>query len=409
MSKRTWDQKYAFYAASLYRLGMYIDAGLVSAIMFERYIEDALNRELLSKSTQGDFLCDAIRKLSKKNRNRYNSALLHELRLIRNQEIIHPDKIFKGIMHDNIKKTVKLKMAKITQYIWKELDSETFLKYRELDKIPVLDADYAVMEIKELLQNDLKSEGSNTSTSITKSDFENLFSMRSKILNLADYANRNLLAKYNNLHIDVISRVDTTSAYVWLAINLRKSEGWKGKISGASASILATPLDFRIYLDFGGEAVTARKHYYKFLASENYGKKFIAIHDDESLKMFDIDWYCFKINDARAKDVSNSESLLGEQLSKAEAMLTEYEKKKQIITWNRNLIGFILPRCCESIKFDYILDKLETIIKLYYYFIDFRIGIINKNEKKVEPPWLPKEKDYLLHKTNKVLKGYKLL
>lgn len=403
MNERTWDQKYAFYAASLYRLGMYIDAGLVSAIMFERYIEDEFTRYPdLQKSRNGDFLWDAIRQLSAKNPEIYDLALLDELRRIRNKEIIHPNKILKGLINTQFKQELKDKLAKITRFVWKMLDPETYSRYQSLGGIPLLEADYAVMEIKELFQDDMKGGKGGNYNSFRMGDFENLFSMRNKMLHLARHTRERLLCNYKNLDIDVISRVDTTSAYVWLAINLHQEteSGLRDRITGASASILATPLDFRIYLDFGGEAVIERQDYYAFLQSDLY-RDFVDGYSDESLEMFDVDWYSFITRQATVKDVTSTE--LSNQLAVASVLLQGHLKDKQIITWNRNLLGFIIPR--SQIEFSVILEKLEIVIKLYYYFEKYRVGNL---ARKIEFPWLPTN-EYLTDCTKQVLHGHKLM
>lgn len=400
MSERTWDQKYAFYAASLFRLGLYIDAGLVSAIMFERYMEDEMARHNLQKSSKGDFLWDAIDQLSRIDPLKYDSNLLHELRKIRNKEIIHPQQLFKGLAKKQHKQEIKDKIAKITRFVWRAMDPETFERYQNLGSIPFLKADYAVMEIRELFQEDMQQSEPNNYKRITHADFENLFSMRNKMLHLARHTQERLLNKFKNLDIDVISKVDTTTAYVWLAFNLRKDtdDGVRDRISGASASLLATPLDFRIYLDFGGEAKLERKDYYKFLQSDE-GRDFLEAYNAEQLDMFDIDWYCFIV--ARDKAANVSAPVLDESLSAARDRLAKL-KDGEIISWNRNLLGYIINR--REIPFSEVLQKLETITKLYYYFEKYRDGVLTR---KVDFPWLPAN-EYLLDSTKSVLNGFKL-
>lgn len=400
MSERTWDQKYAFYAASLFRLGLYIDAGLVSAIMFERYMEDEMAKHNLQKSSKGDFLWDAIDQLSRIDPNKYDSNLLHELRKIRNKEIIHPQQLFKGLAKKEHKQAVKDKIAKITRFVWKVMDPETFERYQNLASIPFLNADYAVMEIRELFQEDMQQSKPSNYKSIKSGDFENLFSMRNKMLHLARHTQERLLNKFKNLDLDVISKVDTTTAYVWLAFNLHKDteDGVRDRISGASASILATPLDFRIYIDFGGEAKQEREDYYQFLQSDE-GRDYLEAFATEHLDMFDIDWYCFIVNRDKVGNVSAP--VLDERLSDARDRLAA-SKDGEIISWNRNLLGYIIDR--REVPFAEILQKLETIIKLYYFFEKYRVGVL---ARKIDFPWLPAN-EYLLVSTNSVLNGCKL-
>ena len=44
-----WNEKFAFYAVALYRVGNYTDAALVGSIMFEKAIYTLLERKGIDK------------------------------------------------------------------------------------------------------------------------------------------------------------------------------------------------------------------------------------------------------------------------------------------------------------------------------------------------------------------------
>lgn len=393
-----WQTKYAFYAASLYKLGHFIDAGMVSALLFDRYLDDEFARHPKLQRHKGrDYLTSAIDELCKIDRDKYNYTFLHKLRTIRNKRIIHPEYQINDVTDPVIKNNIKEDIESIVKFTWKTFDPEGYKKHRSIRNIPVLDADYAVTEIRELLQDDsLVPEESTTCRAIYLKDFKNLYLIRNKLLQFGQYAKEHLLDNFKNLDVDIISKVDTTSAYVWFAINLHKGtpEG-RDRISGASASILATPLDLRIYMDFGGEAVEDRKDYYTFLESHEY-RDFVNSYKSEELYLFDIDWYCFITN--RNLITLLSDKSLTELIISAREELDVFEKKDNIITWNRNLLGYVLER--RDVKFSEIIQKLEVIIKLYYYFMKYCNA---KRHRKYEFPWMPKN-DYILDIANSCLK-----
>lgn len=390
-----WNVKYAFYAASLFRLGYYLDAGMISALLFDRYLEDQfeLYDDLNMPKGKG-YIEIAINELSPKDYDRYHNKFLHELRTIRNKIIIHPEYQVDKLSEPSFRKQIKDKIHKLVTFTWKHYDPQSYKIHHSINGIPTLKADYAIMEIKEILQDNLYVSVDQTACrKISASDFEDLYVLRNKMLHFGQYVSEHLLCKFEHLDIDLISKIDTTSAYIWLAINLhRGTPEVRDRISGASAALLATPLDLRIYLDFGGEAINERKEYYSFLLSDEY-QDFISSYSDEPLIMFDVDWYCFITKQNNPSQVNNVD--MAAFTKSALDKLEDSEKKKSVITWNRNLIGYILPRV--DIRFTEITCKLEVIIKLYYYFEKYRNS---KNRKRI--PWIPKN-DYLLDVTNSCL------
>ena len=85
---------------------------------------------------------------------------------------------------------------------------------------------------------------------IENEDFNDLFELRDNIHRLSIMIKSDILDKnQHNIHIDLISKVDTTSAYVWMPMTMRNKQ--REKITSASVSILETPQSFRIYFDLG--------------------------------------------------------------------------------------------------------------------------------------------------------------
>jgi len=69
----SWSKTVAMYSASLLRLGNFVDAGFVAAILFERYIEDEMIANGIEATSNGDFLFNAIERLSRKDPVRFKN------------------------------------------------------------------------------------------------------------------------------------------------------------------------------------------------------------------------------------------------------------------------------------------------------------------------------------------------
>ena len=363
---KDWNKEFAFYAASLYRIGNYTDATLVCVIMFEKAIYTLLEKKGIDKDYLKDNLPPktgelkfAINELCQEY-SEYDSDQLQNIRIYTRNNIVHGTIAIEKIDPNIIKTMIIL--------TWRMLDKERYQKYGKTpEKIGFLIADYHVVGMRELFNKQLSDELAKKETfnKFVLSDFEELYLMRNKMFSLASKIEEEILQpKYEGtIKIDLISRVDTTSAYVWMPMNTYNDRG--EKLTSASASILATPLDFRIYLDIGGATHQVRKDYYTYLQSNEF-KKVIEENTIERLEYFDVDWYCFiteqnyigKYNDIKIQDKINT----------AMAKLEEYEDK--IITWNKLLVGFIMDR--DDITFEDIQKRLEFILKLYSDFITFQ-------------------------------------
>ncbi len=358
MSKN-WNKEFAFYAASLYRIGNYTDAALVSAIMFEKAIKETFKKEKMEYPDSYSALSDAITELGNRYPSKYNKRQLHDIRDQIRNKVIHQIDIYK--IDPNIIK----KMVTIT---WKMLDPSRYQKFDQTpEKIDFLVADYHVVGIRELFNKQLSDEQARREMFLKFDlfDFEELYLIRNKMFSLASRIDEEILkTKYEGrIKIDLISRVDTTSAYVWMPMHAYNKAG--EKLSSASASILATPLDFRIYLDIGGATHQVRKDYYAYLLSSDF-KKLIEDNNLKGLEYFDIDWYCFITESNYLENYSDTE--IQDKIDAAIMKLDKFEDK--IITWNRLLVGFIMDR--GDITFEDIQKRLEFILKLYSDFKTFQ-------------------------------------
>jgi hypothetical protein len=364
--KNEWNQKFAFYAVALYRVGNYTDAALVGSIMFEKAVyilldAKGIKHQLINKTTPQNkgVLQYAIHIMCQKY-SKYNENDIQEIRKNIRNEITHEIEIY----HISRKK-----IWPMLYFIWEVLDTKSFQKYKgNVDAIDFLTADYAVVDIRELFNENLQDvlAEKHSFQAFGIKDFEELYLLREKMISLGARIKQEILkVKFKNeLYIDIISNINTTSAYVWMSMNLHNSEN-RERINSASVSILTTPLDLRIYFDIGGGAYQVRQDYYKFLRSE-YFKNFLTHIDLEGIELFDNDWYCFIVQ--RTPLVDFDDQQIGKQIEEAEEKLLQYQDK--IITWNRLLFGYILER--GDITFDEIESKLRIIIDMYYCFESFR-------------------------------------
>lgn len=362
---KDWNKEFAFYAASLYRIGNYTDATLVSAIMFEKAIftlleKKGIDEDYISENQESkgklqfaiDLLCQEYAE--------YDNNQLHKIRKYTRNNIVHG-----SIAIENIDPNIIKTMIILT---WKMLDKERYQRYGKTpEKIDFLIADYHVVGVREFFNKQLSDERAKKEAFIKfdLTDFEELYLIRNKMFSLASKIEEEILeTKYEGkIKIDLISKVDTTSAYVWMPMHEYNILG--EKLSSASASILATPLDFRIYLDIGGATYQVRKDYYTYLQSNEF-KKVIDENTIQGLEYFDNDWYSFIIESNYIENYSDMD--IKDKIDAAITKLDEYKDK--IITWNKLLVGFIMDR--DDIAFDEIQKRLVFILKLYSDFKAFQ-------------------------------------
>ena len=376
-----WSGRCAFYAASLLRLGDFIDAGFVAAILFEKYIEDEMGRHGLERSLNGDFIFHAIDGLAGIDPSRYPPSKLHEIRKIRNRYVIHADHAFQCFDDAEEKEHLKREISKLVHFVWQNMDPASCNRYQTQDQIPLLQADYALMAVREYFQND-DIELNSRENQIHRDDFEDLMQMRQHFLQLTGFLNQGVLQDYPNLELDIISSVDETSGYVWLAANLKREtdDHLRDRVRQASASVVATPLDVRIGIEFGGEAHSFREDYYTFLKTQEF-RDFIGRND--GLHLFDVDWYSSIIKSVPAGDHIGSDDF-HLAVRDARLRLKTYADSRRIVSWDRLLTGYIISR--QNLSYDSIVEKLQVIIEIYYRFERYR-----RDHLRREAPlaWLP--------------------
>lgn len=382
MPDSAWAKKYAFYAASQFRLGNVIDAGFTASVLFEKYIQTELQRHHLEISEYGEFLRNAITQLSEMDGRTYNFANLNSLRKIRNRSVIHSDETFENYNTPEVRRRVNDDIRKLVTFIWRSLDKKSFARYRDLDAIPHIHADMAVMGVREFFEDNRIALKTNLNA-ILEDDFNDLIHMRRHFLQLSEYLQNGLLKKYQNLEVDLVSHVDTSSGYVWLAINHTRPEAdhLRDRIRHSSASIFATPLDLRISIDFGGEDFLGRSDYYSFLETEEL-HKFVAAN--KQLSCIDLEWYSFVTGCEPVVQAFANERFT-ERVATAKNKLNFMQSENRIVTFERMLLGYVLPR--GRAEYSRISEMLDTIIELYFRLERYREEKLNRNNSLT---WAPK-------------------
>lgn len=239
-------------------------------------------------------------------------------------------------------------------------------------------SDYIVRSVDEVMIKRFdKAEGKNRKNwKIEEKDFSNLFHLRQKLVPLKNTLDSWLGKNYPKLTTTILTTIDTASAYIWLPIV--HIDGCKANLDRpnlkiATASILVTPLDLRIYIDFGGQCFLDRKEYFKFIRKPNGEfSNFLSNLDDsarEKFFVFDVEWYSFISRKITIESILNDWPQWEKTVKAADKELDQI-KNDQIITTNSLLSGFIIDRewIKENgpIKEDYFLEKLSQIIDLYY-------------------------------------------
>lgn len=307
-------------------------------------------------------------------RNNQVASRLHNFRWLRNR-----------IMHnqmDQVERGDKTKEDLIT-YLWSELSPESFelAMSKRKGKQPIIEtlfdhsADYMIRAIEEVeaRQRDLLVGHDLQDAQINAKDFENLYDLRSKLVPLKNYLSIWLSEHASFLQTDVLTTIDTTSAYIWMPL-VPQQAPTKEKRSGVydcSVSLLATPLDLRIYMDFGGYNRDKRKHFYDFLAgSPEYDAVTVQFKDKPCFEVFDIDWYSSIFNRRPfASWLSGREKCLSDAKKK---LNSAPKPKNSPITWNRCLHGYIFNKFDlgeeNCIDFSMIEQPLKVVIEFYLAF-----------------------------------------
>ena len=346
----------------------------------DRLRDEVLRNDTLYSDQWRDVFCwymdtdrrPALRKPLSQNTDAVRKRL-HNFRYLRN-----------SIMHGSLERMrddEDNKKENLLSYVWCELAPKSFeMAYPHrherggiISSMQEHTADYLVRDIDEI---DIKPKDKKVAFAkdeplkILSEDFENLYKLRRKLVPF-----KNFLENWVNqfgLFTDILTTIDTTSGYIWLPLT-RKDPATKTGILTCSVSMLATPLDFRIYMDFGGRAKEERKLYYRFIGSDEY-LQFVDQNTQSDLKVFDVDWYSHKFN-IRNIDKSWIDNRLASIESATSKIDMLPEKSDDPLTWNRMLHGYIFQKNelgdIETITFKKIEPKLRSIIDFYKTFKKF--------------------------------------
>ncbi|MBT1070695.1 hypothetical protein [Pelotalea chapellei] len=400
MAELSKEARLANYMIGRYRLGYGYLAIYLSAVLFEQVINqkyDTQSKRLKSNESSDITLDKKILALDevslstdsiKKYSNIFKVFDDHgKEKPIGSNRYGHIGRLlnFKGVRNDVVH---SLDLDYITKhqavveemmlYIWNELSPDQFksMYSRAKDQSPggiigtifETTADYMTRAVDETMPKVCSEKFKG----ITTTHFENMFELRRAMASLQIELRGWIAEKADFLCTDVLTTIDTTSAYIWMPLVPRRDDLGKIRlgIRGASVSILATPLDFRIYLEFGGWAKEERLAYYRFLTSAEYEDFHSSIGRKPDMMVFDVDWYSARFNERPCTGwLEEREQSIADALEKLS------EASKRPVTWNRMLHGYLIPR--DSLKGDRAIDmeligpKLIDIIALYEVFVVF--------------------------------------
>jgi len=266
-------------------------------------------------------------------------------------------------------------------YVWSELAHDSFAKAleawrpedggRPVHALSKISADYMVRTIDETCMKESPSEFNG----INSEDFDNLFHLRDKLLALQTHLGTWLPQHAEHLDTDILTTIDTTSAYIWLPLvqKEKKFDSSRKGVWDCSVSILGTPLDLRIYLDFGGRARDEREMFYSFLESEQYSVFYERTMVGKGWQVFDVDWFSALHN---LHSLDNWFGCRHHDIADAVRKLPpKGGQDPEPITWNRMLHGFIFSKHDlvdgQLVSFEVIAEKLGQVINLHHAFMDY--------------------------------------
>lgn len=278
----------------------------------------------------------------------------------------------------------------LINYLWCELAPDSFEKAftkRRGNKSIVStlyehSADYMVRSIDEVeaLRRDMDMANELSMVEIVAQDFDNLFDLRRKLVPLKNYLSVWLTENAPFLQTDVLTTIDTTSAYIWMPL-VPRDKSVTRKRSGVydcSVSLLATPLDLRIYMDFGGYNRDQRKLFFDFISgSPEYEEVAKLLSGKPSFEVFDVDWYSAIFN---RRPFSAWLAGRSDALEVARKKLDSAPKPENSpITWNRCLHGYIFPKLDLGenfgINFAMIEQPLRDMIAFYDAFQRYKVRL----------------------------------
>ena len=248
---------------------------------------------------------------------------------------------------------------------------------------------------------------------ISKNYFENLIDAKQNIfLTLKSLLRSKLESPYLDTTNIEISTVDSTSAYVWLTLPVLTKHPLppeytnRRKLYVPTLSILMTPLDFFVYLEFAGFTYYFRVMYYKYLTRQNNLKELLLrmVHDNDD-KVYgypcfrNVHWYVFQNHATLIKNRLAEEGEIAFQASfhkELEQWLHERQDSfcdsveySNPISWNVALAGWVYPansfqNNTLSIQtfFEAIQSNIQQLKPLLKYFSKTKIPF-NKDSHKI--------------------------
>lgn len=402
------DRLLTEYTAGRMRQGFDYLAMYLAATLFERIVCQKLEKaapatyQKLISSKDKNTLYDIIDALKRHDNSRYrspeylfkhidnfpvsswNNAIkrLNHYRIARNK-IVHsknPERLiedsdFKKVLVEMLLYSISENCPELYQKHFAAIDEFTREKFREVLDAKV--ADYLVRSVDEVMikRFDQKIGTVDDQWQIELADFDNLFTLRNKLASFKNSTDQWLKENYRSLKTTTLTTIDTSSAYIWLPIVHKENAPATDRpnLATASASILVTPLDFRIYIDFGGLCYDDRKQYFSFIKDGNGAfRTFLNDLDSEArgcFRIFDVSWYSFITQKRTPESILQNWSRWEAQVNRG---VKELEKLRAhpIITTNNLLSGYILDRKWIKkngpLTEDLIHEKLGQVIDLYY-------------------------------------------
>ena len=385
------DKEYAEYMLANYILN-YIDTSIfIAANLFDKYFHEKVPKKDVNieknRKKRDLSLSEYINLYLKNNVSKKDILIgktndlknsLNQFRILRN-DFIHG-------MDDNKIIQRKNEIGKFILYVYFSFRDdlpydETIINDESTNNVMI--QDYKIKEITERMIARIEEQSITIHSGavknfkgLEKKDFFNLFDLRKKLRYLQKIIEKNV----TNIGLvpTILSPIDTTSAYIWMPFvdkeftdNINKYRTERNNLLIGSVSILATPLDFRIYLDFGGGDFEYRMAFQKFLMHSNTIEylKHLDKYKNYPLKIFDIRWYSFITCQNNLSNAISS-GLINHLSEMAIDLIAKEEMKKEIIASGQNRIGYILP--ASDIDLKTIEMLFRNIAHFYYEFLIYK-------------------------------------
>jgi len=173
---------------------------------------------------------------------------------------------------------------------------------------------------------------------VKEDDFRNLLVMREKLQLWAPTLASTFQERGLDFKLDSISRVNTTSGYVWVAFITNRKHN---KVEQGSYCLTFTPQHLRAGMEMGGRSREVRETYYQKLLQGELDHLLSELVQWDG-KFIDTFWY-FNIREVVAiRDWLKEEDIrkrFGQKIKQARQFLSQ----ENIYTWNILLPGCLIP------------------------------------------------------------------